>query len=263
MTLPVLLASSLAPAFLLFLVMLLLARRFPPSRWSLVLMALGLIVLDQVATGHTELHSFIAGTAWNWQGKLASLVVSLLVLAGLLRAGWTREEFGLTFRQRPGSFRATLTAVGLLAFVQTAITLRVAGPMPWSSDTLAFQALMPTLAEELMVRGLLLGVLNRAFSGRRVVLGAACGWAVPLTALAFGLSHGLGVSRHAAHATSLAQGWSLAFNAGAFGRTFGTGLVYAWLRERSGSLVMPMALHSLLNTAGPLGRMWLKAPAGR
>lgn len=255
MTLPLLLARGLAPALALLPVVVLVARRSPPRRWALVGWALGLLVLDQVATGHTELHSLIPGTSWNWQGKIASLVLSLAAIGFLLRAGWTRAEFGLTLRQRPGSLRGCLLAVLLLAGTQVALALRLGGPTPWSTETLAFQALMPTLAEELMMRGLLLGLLNRAFAGRKNVWGAACGWAVPLTALAFALNHGLSVGRNPGDAVSLAHGWSLAFNAGAFGRTLGTGLVYGWLRERSGSLLMPMALHTLVNAGGTFARM--------
>jgi uncharacterized protein len=227
------------------------------------MLALGLIVLNQIATGHTELHPLITGTIWNWQGKIAALAISLLAVALLVRAGWARSEFGLTVRQRPGSLRATSIAVVLLVGVQTAMTMRLGGPALWDWETIAFQATMPTLAEELMVRGLLLAVFNRAFTQRRTVLGAACGWGVPLTALAFAFSHGLRIGREGLATASILQGWTAAFNAGGFGRTLVTGLVYAWLRERSGSLVMPMAMHSLLNLGGSVGRMFLKAGAGR
>jgi uncharacterized protein len=259
MTIPVLLADSVVQSLVLLPVAAVLGWRSPPRRWSLVMLALGFIALNQIATGHTELHSFIAGTTWNWQGKIAALAISLLAIALLLRTGWSREEFGLTTRQRPGSLRATSTVVVVLVALQTAITLRVGGPAPWNGEALAFQATMPTLAEELMVRGLLLAVLNRAFTQRRMVLGAACGWAVPLTALSFALSHGLSLGRESLAAANLLQGWTVSFSAGGFGRTLVTGLVYAWLRERSGSLVMPMAMHSLLNVGGTVGRMVIGA----
>lgn len=262
MTIPVLLAGSLLQGLALLPVVALLGWRRASCRWSLVASALGLIVLQQLATGHTELHSLIPGTAWNWQGKLAALALGLVLVAVLLRAGWRRQEFGLAFRQQPGSLRATLTAVVLVSAAQTAIALRAGGPLPWDWETLAFQATLPTLAEELMMRGVLLGVLNRAFPSRRTVLGAACGWGVPLTAVSFALSHGLSVGRHADGASSLVHGWSLAMNLAAFGRTLFTGLVYAWMRERSGSLLMPMAMHTLVNTGGTLGRMLLPARPG-
>lgn len=262
MTIPVLLAGSLLQGLALLPFVVLLGWRQASCRWSLALFALGVIVLNQLATGHTELHSFIPGTVWNWQGKLVALALALALVTILLRAGWTRQELGLTCRQQPGSTRATLTAVVLVASAQTAIAVRAGGPMPWDWETLAFQATLPTLAEELVLRGVLLALLNRAFPSRRTVLGAACGWGVPLTALSFALSHGLSVGRHAEGASSLAQGWSLAMNVAAFGRTLFTGLVYAWLRERSGSLLMPMALHSLVNTGGTMGRMLLKVRPG-
>lgn len=249
------LMNSVAQAAAGLLVISLVCWRCPPRRGAWILLAAGLILMDSIATGHTEVFSLIPNTEWNWQGKLAAIVLSLVMIGVLLRSGWSRLEFGLTLRQYPNSLRATLGVVALIVTLQTAISWYASERSPWDSEALAFQATMPTLAEELMVRGLLLGVLNRAFEPRRTVLGAACGWAVPLTALVFALSHGLGVSQLPSKADGQVLGWTVTFNAFAFGRTFVTGMVYAWLRERSGSLIMPMAMHTLINTGGMLARM--------
>lgn len=79
-------------------------------------------------------------------------------------------------------------------------------------------ALAPALAEELLVRGTLLPALAR-ITPRRV--------AIVLSAVAFALIH------------SDPRLWLF---------TFALGLVLGWLRLRSGTLLLPMAVHATFNT---------------
>ena len=99
---------------------------------------------------------------------------------------------------------------------------------------LAFDLLLVGLCEETLFRGLLLGILE-ALSPSRLRFGDfSISTAGVTVALLFAL----------AHAESFAmEAWPLALGQQVY--AFVVGLLYAWMRERSGSLVGPMVLHSV------------------
>ncbi|WP_157887102.1 CPBP family intramembrane glutamic endopeptidase [Hymenobacter sp. PAMC 26628] len=101
---------------------------------------------------------------------------------------------------------------------------------------------MPGLTEELAFRGVLLALLDRAFAGRVRVLGADMGWGAVASSLVFGLCHGLRVSPDLHVALQL-----LPMAIPTVGR-----FVLAWCRARSGSLLLPIFVHSGMNEAAQL-----------
>jgi membrane protease YdiL (CAAX protease family) len=186
-----------------------------------------------------------AGLQWNWIGKVLSIAWALV----FLRVGpITAEEAGLTLRQRPGSVvpAAVLT---VLLIGATAVLSGSDGRA--TTETLLYQATMPGLAEELAVRGVFLALLHRAFSGVPLRLqgaalpaaeparGAARAWPILITATAFGLWHGLGIREGAVF-----------FQPMSFALPFIGGLAFAWLRERTGSLLFPVLAHNGANLIG-------------
>lgn len=99
---------------------------------------------------------------------------------------------------------------------------------------LGFNLLLVGLCEETLFRGLLLGVLE-AMSPSRVRFGTfSISTAGVTVALLFALAH---VNSFATEAWPLALGQQV--------YAFGIGVVYAWMRERSGSLLAPIVLHSV------------------
>jgi membrane protease YdiL (CAAX protease family) len=77
-------------------------------------------------------------------------------------------------------------------------------------------------------------VPSHSSSRRRRVLGAEVGWGGLATAIHFGSVHG--ISFEAGRAS---------FDIGYFFATFAAGLVFVWLRERTGSLAAPILCHSV------------------
>lgn len=210
---------------------------------------LALLVLDLVVTPlpySTGLHP--AGLQWNWMGKVLSIAWALaFIRLGPLRA----DEAGLTLRQRPGSVLPA--AVLTLILIAATAVLSGGGGAP-TTETLLYQATMPGLAEELAVRGVFMGLLYRAFSGiplRADVPADAAdagpaawrarAWPILITAVAFGLWHGLGI-----------QDGAVAFDAMSFALPFVGGLAFGWLRDRTGSLVFPILAHNGANLIGHL-----------
>ena len=206
-------------------------------RWAPALLVLGLIALDDLAVTlpywSGPLNVF--GGSWNWDGKAYSL-------AWALAFAWfgplSREECGLTLRQRPGSIRPAALATAALTAASFGLGLLFGGGAP-DLETVAFQLTMPGLAEEIVFRGVLIGLLHRALPGDGF---AARIGPVLITAVAFGLVHGLSV-----------EGGVPSFDGLHFAYTFLGGLAYGWLRERTGSVAFPVLAHSLGNTIALVG----------
>jgi membrane protease YdiL (CAAX protease family) len=91
--------------------------------------------------------------------------------------------------------------------------------------------------EEMLYRGYMQTRLNEAFGKPYSFFGVAFGWGAVLTALLFGLTH-IGILRWI---LGLSTEATLAWG---FWTTFG-GLVFGFVREKSGSVLAPALLHGL------------------
>jgi membrane protease YdiL (CAAX protease family) len=222
--------SALYAAFILFLGLLfgLLQRRNFELSW-LVAAAFFYFVSDMVLSRFYGLVPNPDGVSWNWTGKALSLAFTLAV-ASLPVIGLRRT--GLTLPQRDGA----LWAWGLFA-VLTGVLGYFAltdGYVEPDLETRLFQWTMPGLDEELVYRGVLLLMLNEALRGRVQALGAPMGWAAVITTLLFGLIHTVSFENGA-----LEYGLPVSQIIGGF--------VLVWMRERTGSLVLPILAHNTVN----------------
>lgn len=189
--------------------------------------------LDDLVTGlpsASAAFSF-AGGEWNWSGKVYSLLLSIMVVLGL---GIKPEAIGLTLSQR----NLTASLIALFLFILWGISLGLLfKPSAPSVETLAFQALMPGLAEELVYRGIAPALLLGLIRGKESAQGIP--WAVVfITALAFGIWHGLSYS----DAKFSFDPMSALF-------PFIGSIAGGWLRFSSGSLLFPILAHSSANVA--------------
>lgn len=173
------------------------------------------------------------GSDWNWTGK-AMGIAATLALASLPFVGWRRA--GLTWRQAKGSWTAWVVFGVLTAALFMAAALDGAGPA--DAETIAFQWTMPGLDEEPFYRGVLLLALNEAFTARRRVLGAPVGYGGVLSCVLFGIIH----------AMSYGDG-GYAFDAMTFAVTGIPAAILLWMRERTGSVVLPVLAHNVANGA--------------
>lgn len=155
----------------------------------------------------------------DWTGALilsAVQVVLLLVLAWLLR-------------------RKPLAASGAAAVV----LLAPAVPGAFGQAVILFltYALFVGFGEEILYRGYVHSRLNEAFGTPFRFSGVAFGWGTILAAAAFGLAH-VGLVRWILDTTNqVTPAWGL--------WTFFGGLVFAFVREKSGGILAPALLHGL------------------
>ena len=181
----------------------------------------------------------IAGAQYNWTGKIAAIVTTLVMIAMLLKSASpvTRETLGLTLRQREGSLRpAAIATAVMIAFVVLLQTLGGDGNPP-STETLIYQATIPGLDEEPLFRGLLFALLLAALAQwKRPAL-----WAGIAVTIVFTLGHSLFWS---------AAGTSFDPVALVYVGVLGALLMY--IRIRTGSLLIPVLAHNLTNVASQL-----------
>jgi membrane protease YdiL (CAAX protease family) len=203
-------------------------------RWLLVAACL-VLLNDAALTRFYGLIPSFLGEDWNWTGKLVALAITLAV-ASHPAFGWRRS--GLTLEQREGSLPpAILASIPIIALYLYFALVSEDGPA--SAETIAFQLTLPGLEEEPFYRGILLLALAQAFRGRVSLLGVRWGWGAILSSVLFGLTHAFGY-----------DDGSFSFDLMTFLLTGVPALILVWMRERTGSLLLPILLHNFGNSIG-------------
>ena len=195
-----------------------------------------------------------------WASVAAVPVAAAVLLVFARHRGMDWAELGLAPRQwRSGAVYA-LAAVGLvLAVVAVGVALpitrqffltdryaTISGALIASMVVIPLQTVIP---EELAFRGVLHARLNRVCGARGVFLAGSLLFGLWHIASSLGLTSGnRGLNDSlGGGVTAAAVGVLLAVLA-----TAAAGVLFIWLRRRSGSLLAPIALHWSLNGAGAL-----------
>jgi membrane protease YdiL (CAAX protease family) len=160
-------------------------------------------------------------------------------------------RYGLTFRGA-GRGLAILCVTALATFIPFLLCWRFAslhGPSWFRPEfdphvpkgfreVMQFQLLYVALPEEIFFRAYMQTRLDQVFTGRCRILGAALGWSWPLTAGLFALAHPL---------LSTPISMLLAGHGWINLDTFFPGLLFGWLRARTGSVLAPILMHWMCN----------------
>lgn len=212
---------------------------FPWLIAALVIFALGITAL-MVLGRLIPLERYFGELNWNWGGKIAGFLMSLLIAAALwFIAKKPPSESGLTFAIKPGSLLPAAIVTLLLIALSIGIEVAFNDGTDTSTERLLYQATMPGLDEEPFWRGvLLLAMCEAVRSGRLNLLGAEIGWGGVLLALLFGLVHGMGYGNGQFQVM-----WIIVAITG------GIGFGLYWLRERTGSVIIPIVAHNLINVS--------------
>ena len=218
-----------------FLPLVLLVAVFQrPARWRFVGWAVVFIILDFYLTSYgLDLQEACTKVLhWNWFGKLGSIGLGSTVL---WRRPNLRREAGAVWKQHRGTLGFSLAATIALAGAAVWLT-RDASRAPFRLETILFQALMPSLSEEIAFRGILLALLTRAFGDMGKIKGIPISWGVPLLVVFFGLGHAVYWTNGGLHLS----GEALLY-------TGGVGAVIMAVRVASGSILIPIFMHSAFN----------------
>ncbi|WFE76958.1 CPBP family intramembrane glutamic endopeptidase [Roseinatronobacter sp. S2] len=193
-----------------------------------------------------------AGFDWNWQGKTLDLIWCLALIALLSRD--QRCEIGWTWRTRPGTLGEAFLNIGILV-VAGYLLAGNWSPAAYDAERVSsltlerilFDTTHPNLVEEIVFRGFMLALLDRAFPPRWTIWRAQVGWGLVLTTILFGLVHGVSVSPDGA----------LVFDPVWLFASAVMGFVIGWVRALTGSLWPAFLAHCAPETGILLG-MWLR-----
>ncbi|SON63021.1 hypothetical protein MSIMFI_04551 [Mycobacterium simulans] len=197
-------------------------------------------------------------TVWASIATVPAAAVGLVILVRCNGLGWA--DLGLGREHWKSGLGYALAAVAVVvSVISIGVLLPMTRPMflnnhyaTISGALIASMVIIPlqtVIPEELAFRGVLHGALNRAWGFRGVAVAGS---------LLFGLWHvstSLGLTSGNVGFTRLFGGGILGMMAGvtlAVLATGAAGLVFSWLRRRSGSLIAPIALHWSLNGMGAL-----------
>jgi membrane protease YdiL (CAAX protease family) len=209
--------------------------RAPSKAWLEVSLVFGLVIGICKVLHSFRSVPFIAQTLPVWAAALF-LYVPLFLLS---RTGTKPEEWGITLR-RPFLSISVFLLVSLLCLpgfvllywlyrhVWLHVPFRVGLPTDWLL-LLVYHLLCVALPEEVFYRGYMQSRLNGAFPRRINLLSAPLGFGWLYTSVLFALGHYVISLRPEALATFL------------------PGLLFGWLRERTGSVVASTAFHALCN----------------
>lgn len=177
---------------------------------------------------HFDCFNIIDGS-WNWDGKIYGIACGVAMYF-IFRRQLSNNNFFTLKQDKAGLKSALKVAVAILAI---AILGGVVNEKEFNLETLLFQISMPGIDEEIMYRGVLLGLMCSALRTG----GAA--WRSPaiiINAVLFGLVHSL----------TLGDG-ALQFNSVNFIWTAILGYSFGYITIKTRSILIPMLTHNLYN----------------
>lgn len=195
------------------------AERRMWGRRAAALLALYLIAL--------ALAGWLLPPDWTaWGAALAAFAVLLTAQPFIALGVLSPAEIGLN-APRAGTTRVVIIAIGLALLLNVVVMLvRGAAPVRLAGGAVA-AVLVGAVLEEIVFRGVLLALLDRALPQRWRIAGAYIGWGGVAMTIAFVALHGL--------------------RPGLLLGVVPAALLYLWLRERTGSLLAPIAAHLAWN----------------
>lgn len=178
----------------------------------------------------------------NWQGQ--SLVILLSLSFVFSTKYLSLQQAGFTFKVNKSVWfpLAILTILGLLFNV----FVRRFDFINSTSENIIYQLTMPSVAEEMAFRGVLLGLLNKVFIERRTIFGAQLGWGAIILSFAFGLGHSVYFIYN--------QHIQFAFDAFLVTTTLAFFMTY--LKEKGESIVPAIIFHSIYNASLPIIKLF-------
>ncbi len=204
-----------------------------PDGWHGIGLALGIWFMNFSCLVLLRRLPIFSSLEWNWSGKVFAIIASLAFIALWRAISW--REIGFT-GLRKGSW---LPFIALILFQQLVPPWPAIGSEPIKTETLLFQLTMPGIDEEVIYRGILLVLFNRAFGNPWNLLGAKIGWGCILISVLFGLIHGVGFNEQFQFHVDVTRIISLSFS----------GFLIGWVRERTGSLYPAIVFHNIGNSA--------------
>lgn len=166
---------------------------------------------------------------WNWDGKIYGIVCGVVMYL-LFRRQFADNNF-FTLKQNKDGLKSALKVA--IAIMCVSLLGGIVNDKEFNIETLLFQISMPGLDEEMMYRGVMLGLMCSAL---RTGNAAWRNPAIIINAILFGLVHALSFSDGGLQVNAMNFVWT-----GIIGYSFG----YIAIKTRS--ILIPMLTHNLYN----------------
>ena len=189
---------------------------------------------------HGTLGNWIGGN-YNWEGKIYSTAFTLTLI--ILLFGRDLKQVGLTLSQKGIAPRLgiAITSVTLIATIVWN-ALYFPGVKSEPIIDMLYQGSMPSLDEELWFRGLLLAMLVKGFTTNGVIRKDHYGILLAAVVVTFQF--------WAAHSITTNGDWGFIFRAW-YNPVAGIyGALWITVRLATGSLILPIILHTVANIVG-------------
>jgi len=194
------------------------------------------VILDNVVTAipiKFEVLDFV-GLKMNWTGKVFSYMLAIIFLLTYKKI--SLKQFGITFAQKDKSLPFTIRTTIIVTIIMIGYSIFV-GRYKSGFENIMFQLTMPSIVEEITVRGIMLALLSMVFLKNLRIGKFYFGMGVLITAVLFGLWHGLNISND----LEATMNWV------PFVYTGVMGFVLALVKEKTGSLLFPVIIHLIMN----------------
>ncbi len=184
--------------------------------------------------------NFFQGQQWNWVGKGLAIIAGLLFIA--IIPTFNRTTFGITTKMSWSETKPLLNFCFIYLIIRTGLNATSSdATLSINAETTLYQVTMPGLQEELLYRGILLGLLSSIFINPSFTfLKVNFGLAAIITSLLFGFAHGINFN----------ENYSFSFNYFALFRTAFDGFLFALLTAKTKSIFPGIVFHNILNVIG-------------
>jgi membrane protease YdiL (CAAX protease family) len=177
--------------------------------------------------------------SWNWNGKILGILFGVLCYF-LFRHLFIDHDY---FRLRQDkTYLKKASIVSLIVVICATIIWYIFGKSEFNLESLAFQLTLPGIDEEIMYRGILLGLLMSGLKGQVRFIGNP---SLLISSILFGIIHAL----------KMDEGFTPNFNLIYFLQTGLAGYAWGWVTIKSRSIVLAIASHNFSNFFGTLAMM--------
>lgn len=186
------------------------------------------------------------GLKFAWIGKVLSLFIALIVIFSVSKKD--REEIGFTTKTNSKSQvkSGVFIFMGFLAFDFIFKMILFPKGGNFDLETFAFQMTLPGLTEELVFRGILFWLLDKAFAPKWNFKGIKFGWGFVIITILFAEAHGVMLTENYEFKFDITTILYLTCIS-----SFSVGI----LRKLSGNLIFPILGHNAINTINTVIRI--------
>ena len=187
------------------------------------------------------------GLKFAWVGKILSLCFALIIIFSVSKKD--REEIGFTTKTNSKSQvkSGILIFLGFLAFDFLFKMILFPKGGDFDLETFAFQMTMSGLTEELVFRGILFWLLDKAFAPKWSFKGVKFGWGFVIVTILFAEAHGVMLTENYEFKFDIITILYLTIIS-----SFSLGI----LRKLTGNLVFPILGHNAINTINAIIRIF-------